>query len=695
MSEVMKSNGKRTDYSKWIILGIIVLLMIGIGLAVFGFILPYQHARSTMPANGEFVIEQQAEGNLKLGWPEADKADYYCVEVLVPASSEEEEPVLVYKDFIQGANNCLLPELPAGITLTLRIRSVMEYKTLGGEKIRYGDCPREETTTYTTPTITDFAWTADPDTQTVHISFSTQGGDHARFYLLDNAGNVTQTYHPEGNEIVLSFGENGDYAMPEEDEEFRVAFDAYREDPGVRFYGYRSAEKVVTRDDLLGRDLDLVCTDEGYNVYTLTWDEPKGDHYEVQIMDSNTMQWKTICEVADDEARTYTSDHLAIFREFSYRVVAVGGQTMDGSEYAAVSDEVTVTTKESPIYATIWPTRELKAYRDSAKTEEAGKVETGKAYCVLEESDGMFGIRLDGETVYIDSNYCMINLPEYLGDLCSYKITNSYSSIYMVHEFEIPKVTGVVTAGYEKVRLSDGDYLVPLLYPTAKKLVVAAQDAISQGYRLKIYDSFRPNKATREIYDLTNSILDKEIPASTYTGVSVSSLNLPEAQEVSAGDGSETTKKVRTYRMVMCGSSYGLNYFLAKGGSMHNLGIALDLTLEDLSTGYEVHMQTSMHDLSQYSVLSRNNTAAKTLASIMKNAGFGDLVSEWWHFQDNEAKKNLSPSNVYSGVSASCWMADDHGWKYRTQKGTYYQNETVTIEDVAYTFDEDGYVVES
>lgn len=693
MPKYMKSKENKAGYSKQITIAVIAVLLIGIAVAFLGFILPYLNARSAMPANGEFVIEQQAEGNLKLSWPEADRADYYCVEVLVPAESEGEEPMLVYKDFIEGTNSCLLPELPAGINLTLRIRSVMEYGTLGGEKIRYGDSPMEETTVYTTPTLTDFEWTADPDTQTIHVTYNTQGGSHVRFYLLDEEGNVTQTRYLEGNELDLTFGENGDYPALEQGEEYHMAFDAYREDPGVKFYGYRSAEMIVTRSDLLGRNLNLVCTDEGYNVCTLTWDETKGDYYEVQIMDGNTRQWETIHEVAGDGERTYTSGHLAIFKEYSYRVVAVGGQTMEDSEYAAVSDTVTFTTKESPIYTTIWPTKDLQAYKDAAKTEEAGKVETGTAYCVLEEKNGMFGVRLDGETVYIDSNYCMINLPEYLGDLCTYKITNSTSSLYMVHEFEIPKVTGVVTTGYENVQLSDGDYLVPLLYPTAKKLVAAAENAIAQGYRLKIYDSFRPYKATREIYDLTNSILDDEIPGNTYTGVSTSKLNLPAAQEVTV-EGTDEVKKILTYRMVMCGSNYSLSYFLAKGGSLHNLGIALDLTLEDLSTGNEISMQTSMHDLSQYSVLSRNNTAADILADIMKDAGFGDLISEWWHFQDNEARSELSPPTVSYGVNASCWMADDDGWRYRTKNGTYYTSETVTIDNGQYTFDENGYVTE-
>ena len=38
-------------------------------------------------------------------------------------------------------------------------------------------------------------------------------------------------------------------------------------------------------------------------------------------------------------------------------------------------------------------------------------------------------------------------------------------------------------------------------------------------------------------------------------------------------------------------------------------------------------------------------------------------------------------------------MADDTGWRYRTQKGTYYADETVTIDNVEYRVDEKGYVI--
>lgn len=298
--------------------------------------------------------------------------------------------------------------------------------------------------------------------------------------------------------------------------------------------------------------------------------------------------------------------------------------------------EFAAQTRNSPVHATIWPTTDLKTYEDPQRTKEVGQLKTAAAYRVLEEIGDSFAVSVDGKTVYVESNHCMINLPEYLGDLCSYQIANSDSSLYMVHEYEIPAVTAVVTAGYERVKQENGEYLVPLLYPTAKKVALAAKSALEQGYRLKIHDAFRPNKATLEIFDRMEGLLEQEIPEKTVWGGVMEDLPDPDP--------------VLTYSAVMtnCGA-WALNDFLAKGVSQHNYGIAVDLTLETLD-GEPLKMQTSIHDLSWYSVVERNNENAKLLASIMKAAGMEELDSEWWHFQDNETKRKITLHYVREGL---------------------------------------------
>ena len=122
--------------------------------------------------------------------------------------------------------------------------------------------------------------------------------------------------------------------------------------------------------------------------------------------------------------------------------------------------------------------------------------------------------------------------------------------------------------------------------------------------------------------------------------------------------------------------------------------MALDLTLEEYSSGREVKMQSAIHDLSWYSVSGRNNASAKVLASIMTKAGFAGLSSEWWHFQDDEATSRLSPPAVYNGVTAEGWVYDAQGWRYRDGRGRFTMGKTLKLDGAEYTFDANGYLTE-
>ena len=290
-------------------------------------------------------------------------------------------------------------------------------------------------------------------------------------------------------------------------------FDPYiNVDPGT-MSPYQHGEVFVT-DDGAETDLDLghyerfVDEDLGGNSYSLSWNETKGGGYEVQQLVGDT--WETLSSVERDGERVYLTGMLPSCREQTFRVVTVGGAIPEGAEYAAEPAEVNFRTELSSLYCTIWPLTELTLYKEAdSASESLGTIPAGSTLCVLGEEDGLFRVRYDGRYGYIDSRYCLINLPEYLGDLISYNITNSYASLYAVHGYEIPEVTGTVIVGYEHVRLAEGVYLAPYLYPCCEKLYTAANSAIEQGYRLKIYDSYRPNRATRDIYDKAEALANR------------------------------------------------------------------------------------------------------------------------------------------------------------------------------------------
>lgn len=683
------------------VIAILAVLLVVAGAAVFGLLgywNPWRKAANTMPDAGQMVLTQQPDGSLTLTWPEGTNQDRYLVRVL---RAETE----LFNCWAEEAS-CELPTLPEGENLDILISSARGYRFPFGkkERVRMGETDLKATVDFAAPAIGNLVCTPDPETQTVRLQLDLEEGSVCRMYLVENNGQMKQLQQLEQEETVLTLGENGDFPVPQGTEDLTFAFDAYRSEQGLVYYGTITEQVSIVREDLLNRDLNLQFTDCGNNVYSFQWRETKGAYYEVQVFDPASESWNALTRVELDEDRTYTTGHLARYSDFRFRVVAVGGQTMPDSEFAAISEEVNITTGTTAVFATIWPIQELDFYKDVEKTEILCKAQAAKALCVLDEQQGLFLVRIDGQEGYIDSNYCLINLPEYLEDLCLYNITNSYSSLFMAHEYEIPTVTGKVIVGYERIRMRNGEQLVPLLYPVAKRLEKAALEAINQGYKLKIYDAYRPRKATEALYNQAIDLQDQPVPEKTYTGKVLTDLpkpeDYPEQDQNPTQDPNQTQDPeqvpVLTYGNLMTDfGRYKMNYFLANGKSRHNRGIAVDLTIVDLSTGKELHMQTSMHDLSWYSEDARDNKNAKKLASIMEGVGFEGLKSEWWHFHDIEAQDGLSPEYQRSGVTPEGWMADDYGWRYRCDNGEYYVNCTKTIDGMSYTFDEQGYLVET
>ena len=671
-----------SKFAKWLLIILAVLVIAAAataGAVYYLYKLPFEQAENTMPTDQPITLSQNENGTLLLTWPEGINTDYYVV--LITQDTGAEGSKVLYSNNVEDVRYCTIPALPEGEQVTFCIASVARYEVPKEKRTRVGEQNLEVTTVYQPPRVENLDWVVDAENSTVQILFDVADNETVRMYVAgqDTIGKPSRVL--KKGDTVVTFGDGKDYPMPAHGEVRQFTFDVLREDKNLIFQGYLHGRVTVVREDLLGTTLELSCADEGNNVYTLSWNETKGQQYELQVMDTKQDTWVTIHTVEQTGERRYTTPHLDRFRDYQFRVIAVGGQTLPDSNMAATPAEAAVTTGATAVYSTIWPLQTLDVYSDQNKTEVLTQVKGGTAFCVLDLKNGMFKIRYDATNYgWIDSNYCMINLPEYIGDLCEYNITNSYGSIYMVHEYEIPEVTNTVIKGYEKVQMANKQQLVPLLYPAAVKLVNAAFTARDLGYTLKIYDSFRPQAATRSIYDLTQKILEDPIPETTFTEKVLEDLPvLEEGQTLS-------------YKQLMTDNGrYGLNNFLAKGTSNHNMGAALDLTLEKTKNGKEMEMQTSIHDLSWYSEVKKNNNNAKTLRSIMTGAGFGTLSSEWWHFQDNDARDNLKPKALYGGVSLACWMKDAGGWRWRNADGSYLKNTSKKIDGVTYDFDAQGY----
>ena len=139
----------------------------------------------------------------------------------------------------------------------------------------------------------------------------------------------------------------------------------------------------------------------------------------------------------------------------------------------------------------------------------------------------------------------------------------------------------------------------------ARMLKSAAAEMLVQGYRMKVFDAYRPACAVRSF--VLWGIEDQDIRMKPYFYPEL------EKQELFAG-----------------------GYIASK--SSHSRGSTVDLTLLDMSTGKELDMG-SPFDL--FSLLSHPDCREVTdeqyenrmiLQKVMVRNGFEPIDCEWWHF---------------------------------------------------------------
>ena len=708
--------------SKKILLIIIACLTLVLlaTIAIFAFTqyyLPYLNAVSAMNSNATLTLQEQADGRILVSWPEGDNVDWYLFEVINPRTGQT-----LYSCTLSG-QTCHLIDPQPNEDRTIRITPVASY-TVPFEsqaRERLGHKIIEVTDNFSTPQIKNIAWTPLPATDQVNVALTLSDHANGRMYAIDEDGNRTLAATLIGGQVVLSFGEGQGFPVPTDGQKLAFGFDAFREGKGYVFHSYLTDVRYLVREDLLDDFLALKITDEGCNVYTLTWNETAGKTYILQGRVAGEEQWVTLATVTDGAARSYTTPRLSPLIKMEYRVYSPDTVPM------IESPVTTLQTGGRLLYSTVWPIKDLPVFEAPNGATAIGSVSRATAQCVLGIVDGKFMIRFADTFGFIDSNYCMINLPDYLGDHCLYDITNSYSSLYRAHDYEIPNVTGSLVEGYSHVRIGEDQYLVPLLYPAAKKMEKAALTAEELGYKILIYDSFRPQSATVSLHDLSYSFSQTMVPPAE---PDPENPDAPVAPPMTFGQ-----YMTDNYR-------YTLSNFIAKGRSRHNLGVAMDLTLvamdpnmtpvlplpdgtlppeepaepelpeEDplppvegeageegeeeeiipvIGPNGELIMQTVMHDLTWYSERKQNNLNAQILAYIMEGAGFAGIASEWWHYQDNEAYDALNPPALYEGVSAEGWVTNDgETWRYRDVSGQYLTDCMVAIDGEMYAFDADG-----
>ena len=213
----------------------------------------------------------------------------------------------------------------------------------------------------------------------------------------------------------------------------------------------------------------------------------------------------------------------------------------------------------------------------------------------------------------------MIDLPSVCPDI-NYDITNAYSSVFRVQHQDIPGVSGnalynesghLKPADAKKHNKKTGrsEFLVPVQYDFAMEIAAAQRRAEKRGWRLHIYDTFRPILASQQVYNAASGF-DKRIFA-----------------------------------------PYGESMFIAPGGhSYHNGGEAVDTSIDvwnkDSKKWEERDFGSPIHELSPESAF-----ASEDLISLFP--GCDTIPSEWWHFQ---SQKSRSAATAYAGNVSSLFV---------------------------------------
>lgn len=170
--------------------------------------------------------------------------------------------------------------------------------------------------------------------------------------------------------------------------------------------------------------------------------------------------------------------------------------------------------------------------------------------------------------------------------------------IYEIRYYSTYNFVGTRIDGYEAP-------IALLTKEAAAALKIASDNLLSQGYRLKIFDAYRPQMAVNHFIRWAEDIGDTSMKRYFYPDVDKSKL-------------------------------FELDFICARSG--HSRGSTVDLTLFDMNTEREVDMGGTFDWFGEksypdYADLTEDQIKMRhILRDAMIEAGFKPFDTEWWHF---------------------------------------------------------------
>lgn len=275
----------------------------------------------------------------------------------------------------------------------------------------------------------------------------------------------------------------------------------------------------------------------------------------------------------------------------------VYGADIQGEEIAE-EDQFIVPEYPEAIYTVISPVTNTYVYENEA-SDVAEVLSGGTQITVTGKNGEYYEYTMDdGRTGYI-----------YEGDVAEGKLYASYENAVDLRQVLPDSEFDILFANGKNITGKSLYPAIPLIETQTGEMIRQAEEIFERdGYRIKIYDAYRPKWAQYELYD---KVQDNKYIANPYNG-----------------------------------------------NSWHNLGRAVDMSLVNIETGEELEMPTPMHTFSsdaQRLASDRWTEEAKKnvdyMTEVMTSVGFDTIKTEWWHFE-NKGSGNTLPTQIdYTQIS--------------------------------------------
>jgi D-alanyl-D-alanine dipeptidase len=305
-------------------------------------------------------------------------------------------------------------------------------------------------------------------------------------------------------------------------------------------------------------------------------------------------------------------------------------QDMPEAEAVAVSGaRQSVRLRDAEIYdgdfelpvtgATGYAVVHLDMHDEELNIINAARLDPGRAFLILRENGEWWQIYDGGVTGWVRHAHCMINLPDVIPSVI-YDNTNAYDSQFRINGENIPDITGERLYSYSdrtdgrawNQRLRRYEYIVPVLYVSAKKIYHAQQNALANGDTLIIYEGYRPRS-------VQESVFGEEQRTKYQSGCAVN-----------AG----LAKVISTDYMLAGGYKYP---------KLNHLAYSMPTAMHELSVDSAVYISPGSLTPSDRI---RENIPVQNLRGYFREAGFMPETSAWWRFSDRESFAALTrPGN--------------------------------------------------